>query len=138
MPSGGNLDAASTVLIPLLVSNFGGRIPKALLQIRIRSEGKVLYRKEVRTGEIPDGGLTRLYALDFRTPSPEKPMKLTLHVSLSGGDTDCENAWDLYVFPKSAAPSEDLLCRKNAVVFDECGPEITPLDRTVKSRTPAA
>ena len=123
LPSCVNLDAASTVHIPLLVSNFGGRIPKALLQIRIRSEGEVLYRKEVRTGEIPDGGLTRLYALDFRTPSPEKPMKLTLHVSLSGGDTDCENAWDLYVFPKSAAPSEDLLRRKNAVVFDECGPE---------------
>ena len=44
LPSCVNLDAASAVHIPLLVSNFGGRIPKALLQIRIRSEGEGQYR----------------------------------------------------------------------------------------------
>jgi hypothetical protein len=47
-------------------------------------------------------------------------MTLTLTAQLSGGDTDCENRWDLYVFPKTAAPSARVLKEKNVTVMESC------------------
>ncbi len=119
LPSCVNLGTGVPVRIPVLVSNFGTEIPRALLQIRISGGGKVWYRKEARVGAVPDGALTELYEIAFRTPAAEKPMKLTLHVSLSGGDVDCENEWSLYVFPKSAAPSAAQLRKKGVAVSDD-------------------
>ncbi len=130
LPACVNFTAGTAAEIPVLVSHYGTPIPDALLQIRISGGGKVLYRKEIRTGEIPRGAISELYRIHFRMPECENPMALTLHVSLSGGDTDCDNLWDLYVFPKAAesAPGE------NTAVLRTCtGSELLHLLREGKN-----
>ena len=120
LPACVNYEAGVFAEIPVLVSHYGKEIPKALLQIRIKGGGKVLYRKELRLGTIPRGAITELYKVSFRMPKCGKPMALTLTAALSGGDTDCENSWDLYVFPKNTAPSARLLKEKNVTVMESC------------------
>ena len=120
LPACVNYEAGKKAEIPVLVSHYGKEIPKALLQIRISGGGKVLYRKELRLNEIPRGAVTELYRVSFRMPKCEKPMALTLTAELSGGDTDCENRWDLYVFPKNSAPAERVLKEKNVTVLYDC------------------
>jgi hypothetical protein len=117
LPSPINFEAGETVEIPVLISHYGKPIPKGLLQLRISGESKVLLRKEVRLGEIARGQISELYRLAFRMPKCEKPMALKLTATLAGGDTDCENQWNLYVFPKSFAPSEVALRKQNVEVL---------------------
>ncbi|MBR5446761.1 MAG: hypothetical protein IKV57_11595, partial [Clostridia bacterium] len=121
LPSCVNYEAGAMAEIPVLVSHYGKEIPKALLCIRISDGRKVLFRKELRFGEIPRGAITELYKVSFRMPKSDKPMALTLTATLSGGDTDCENCWDLYVFPKAAVPSARVLKEKNVAVMDSSG-----------------
>ena len=120
LPACINYEAGARVEIPILVSHYGRDIPKALLQIHISDGGRVFYRKELRLGEIPRGAITELHKVAFRMPTCEKPMALTLTAQLSGGDTDCENRWDLYVFPKTVAPSAKLLKEGHVAVMDAC------------------
>lgn len=120
LPSCVNLTAGSTVELPILVSHFGETLPKALLQVRINGGGKVLMRKEIRCGEIPAGEITELLRLSFRVPKTEKPMKLTVTATLSGGDTDAENRWELFSFPKTAAPNARALREHNVKVLSAC------------------
>jgi hypothetical protein len=47
-------------------------------------------------------------------------MALTLTVQLSGGDTDCENRWEVYVFPKTSAPSPKALANRGVRVMESC------------------
>jgi hypothetical protein len=115
-----NFEAGQRVEIPILVSHYGRDIPKARLGIRISGNGKVLYRKDLRFGEIPRGEITELYRLPFRMPRCEKPMALTMTVQLSGGDTDCENRWEVYVFPKTSAPSPKALANRGVKVMESC------------------
>jgi hypothetical protein len=115
-----NFEAGQRVEIPILVSHYGRDIPKARLAIRISGNGRVLYRKEIRFGEIPRGAITELYKVSFRMPKCEKPMSLTLTVQLSGGDTDCENRWEIYVFPKTLAPSAKAIENQNVTVTEDC------------------
>ena len=121
LPDCVNLEEGAALEIPVSVSHYGKDIRKALLQIRISGGGKVLYRKELRLGEIPRGKITKLYTVSFRVPKLEKPAELTLAAQLSGGDTDCENRWQLYAFPKTAAPSSRTLKSNNVTVLDGCG-----------------
>ena len=104
--------------IPLSVSNFGERMEKATLLIRLCSDNKVLLRREVRLGEIKNGCITELYRLDVTLPKCQKPMGLKLKVTLFGGNTDAENEWDLFVFPKASAraPKESTLKAKGVTV----------------------
>lgn len=104
LPSCVNFRTGEKVEIPILVSHYGKTIPHGLLQIRVNGGSSVLYRRELRTGEIARGALLELYRVVVRMPQTVMPMKLTLSVSLSGGDTDCENCWELYVFPKVKKP----------------------------------
>jgi len=121
LPSCINFEAGNSVEIPILVSHYGKRIPKALLQIRINGGGKVLLRKQVRLGEIARGAISELYRISFRMPQCKKPMVLKLAVSLAGGNTDCENQWDLYVFPRvGQKPLANVMCKNNVVVMENC------------------
>ena len=115
-----NYAADDVAEIPLLVSHYGKTLRKSLLQIRISGGGKVLFRKELRPGEIVSGTIRELYRISFRMPKCEKPLALTLTACLSGGDTDCENRWDLYVFPKTSAPTSRELRDTGTVVIDSC------------------
>ena len=90
------------------------------MQIRISGEGSVFYRKEMRLGEIVRGQVSELYRVRFRAPKCLRPMALKISVSLSGGDTDCENQWELYAFPKARPVSSQALMRGNVTVTADC------------------
>lgn len=121
LPESLNLETGAKARIPLLVSHYGGEIPKASLRIRIEGGGKVFYRKELRfgPGEIPRGAITELYTVSFRVPKADKPFAMTLMAELSGGDTDAENRWELWAFPKTAAPSVRELMERNVTVLGD-------------------
>ena len=119
-PSPVNCVAGTTVQIPLLVSNYAEPLSNAQLQIRVNGGGKVLLRKQLRIGQIPAGAITPLHTLSFRVPKVEKPMAMTLTVTLSGGNTDCENCWQLYAFPKTAAPTSKQLKQNHITVLQDC------------------
>lgn len=69
---------------------------------------------------IVAGEITWLYDLVLTMPKFDKPEKLTLSVSLSGGDTDAENEWELYVFPKAAKrPSVKAMRQNKLMVIDD-------------------
>ena len=110
----------SVAQVPLLVSNYADPIPNAQLQIRVNCGKQVLLRKSLRFDLLPAGEITPLHTLSFRIPKFEKPMAMTLTVTLSGGNTDCENSWQLYAFPKTGTPSAKALKAKNVTVLQEC------------------
>lgn len=116
-----NFTCGEKVEIPLLVSHFGKALEKASLQIRLSDGHRVFLRKEIRTGSIPAGKITELYRLAVTMPRSEKPLALKLTVSLSGGDTDAENQWELYVFPKTepALPAKKVLKAHRLTVTGE-------------------
>ena len=99
LPSCRNFVSGSRISVPILVSNYGESLPKATLRLRIASENKVYLRREIRLTDLAAGTLTSLYTLSFKSPKVDTPLKLTLHAELSGGNTDAENEWELYVYP---------------------------------------
>lgn len=115
--------------VPISVSNYGEELEKVTLRIVLRSASTAYLRKTVSVPHIAAGGISRLYQLHFSLPVVDTPQRLTLSVSLSGGNTDTENAWDIWLFPKvrtKAAEStciscENMLTRlrtgKNVVIF---------------------
>lgn len=120
IPACVNYAAGALAEIPVLVSHYGKTIPTAALQIRISAGNEVLLHKEIQTNEISAGAIRELCRISFHMPQCEKPMCLQLTASLSGADTDCENTWQLYVFPKTAAPTKEELQEKNTVVLNTC------------------
>ena len=64
---------------------------------------RVLLRRAVTVPEVTGGALTELYTLKLRLPRTDVPKTLTLTVTLTGGDTDAENVFPIYVFPKPRA-----------------------------------
>ena len=121
LPECVNIEAGAAVEIPILVSNYGEETDGALLQIRVNDGENVIYRLETRTGVIPRGAVTELYRAAFRAPDAQRPKALRLTAALSGGNTDCENAWELYVFPGS----ESISCReepeaRGVTVLEDC------------------
>lgn len=120
LPECRNLDAGAKIQIPILVSNYGEHLSHATLTIRIAENNKVHLRREIRLTDIKAGEITELYRLSFNMPRVQKPMQLKLKVALSGGNTDAENEWDLYVFPKAQKlPSTKALKQANITVTED-------------------
>lgn len=115
-----NYEAGQKVSVPILVSHYAKTLEKATLNITLRSGDKVLLRREIRMGKIENGKITELYTLTFTMPHVEFPKTLTLTTALAGGDTDAENEWMLYVFPKAkrTLPSASILKRANLCISD--------------------
>ncbi|MBE6929691.1 MAG: hypothetical protein E7463_05360 [Ruminococcaceae bacterium] len=119
LPECRNFAAGEKVEIPVLVSNYGKALDRAVLRLRVNAGSDVLLRREVRLSDIPAGAITNLYTLSFTMPRCEKPTALKLTASLSGGNTDAENCWDLYVFPKAEKlPSARALKAAGVIVAD--------------------
>jgi hypothetical protein len=119
LPSCVNVKMGQLVEIPLWISHYGEDLSKATLDIRVSENGNVFVQKRILTDEIGCGIVKELYRLKFRVPSYDKPITLRLEVSLSGGNTDCENTWNLYAFPKTSAPSLKTLRDRVVVVGQE-------------------
>ncbi len=68
------------------------------------SESRVYERGSFAVNNVPNGSIETLGNIEFAAPEVDKPIKLTLHVRLSGGEYEIVNDWDLWVFPKRTAP----------------------------------
>lgn len=115
LPSCLNLEAGTKVEIPILVSNFGERLEKVALTLHLADKHKVYLRKEIRLGEIKNGEVTELYRLLCHMPKCDKPKEIKLTVRLEGGNTNAENEWTLYVFPKAAKIPTDKMLKQSGV-----------------------
>lgn len=106
-----NFNSGEKLTVPIHVSNYGEPLEKAVLRIRLATRDGVLIRKEIRVSDVKPGRITHLYDLDITMPKVNAPAELKLHVSLDGGNTDCDNVWELYVYPKPQAklPSAKIL-----------------------------
>lgn len=113
-----NYESGTMAEIPVLVSHYGKPVSEATLRLRVKGNGKVLLRKDIPIEEVPCGAVSELYRLRFSMPCCDKPMALQLTAMLSGGDLDCENTWDVYVFPHAVAPAMKVLAEKNTVVLN--------------------
>ncbi len=120
LPSCRNVMVGDKVNIPLLVSNYGKAIEKALAIICVKAGNETLLRREVRVTDIPCGEISELYTISFTVPRYTKPEKITIHISLFGGEEDCENSWDLYAFPRAKKlPQDKTLRQNNVIIADE-------------------
>ena len=103
LPRSVNYECGAKVDIPILASHYAKPLEKATLSVRVSAGRSVILRREIRVGAVPSGEITELYRLAFTMPKFDTPAALKLKVSLSGGDTDAENEWELYAFPKAKA-----------------------------------
>lgn len=115
-----NVEDDSWVTIPILASHFGETLSKATLYLRIDVGENVILRKEIKLGVIEKGEIKDLYRFKVHVPKCVKPMKLVVHAALSGGNTDTQNQWEIYAFPKSEKlPSERMLKKKGITVMED-------------------
>ncbi len=121
LPRSVNYLAGERVVIPILVSNYAKALPHATLSIRINMGSKVLVRREVRISDLECGRITELYKLAFTMPRCETPAALKLTATLGGGDTDANNEWELYVFPRRSAtlPTKKAMSEKGVIIADD-------------------
>ncbi len=95
-----NITAGDRLSLPILVSNYGEALRGATLNITVRAGDSVIYRRTLRGLSIPAGEITPLYTAQLVTPKSARPEEIKIRVQLYGGDTDAENSWSLYSFPK--------------------------------------
>ena len=121
LPRSVNYTAGEKVEIPILVSHYGKSLPRATLTVRVSGGGKVIVRREVRISELECGKVSKLYTLAFTMPRCETPMALKLSATLGGGDTDANNEWELYVFPKAkpTLPTKKAMAANNVIIADD-------------------
>ena len=103
MPRNVNIFCGDRISLPILVSNYAEQIRSATLDLRISGGGKVYYRKSVKLANVKVGAISELYTIDFTMPKLDTPMGLTLYATLSGGNVDVNNEWELYAFPRVKA-----------------------------------
>lgn len=119
LPALRNLSAGERVELPILVSHYGASLSRARLTLRLSDGRRVLLRRTLSVGPIERGELSSLYRLTFTVPRLSKPATLTLTATLSGGDTDAENVWQLYAFPKATALPGERLLRASGLTVSE-------------------
>lgn len=118
LPKCVNFNSGDKADLPILVSNYGETIEKATVSVRISGEKKVYLRREIKVGEIKRGELKELCHISLTMPKVEKPEALKLVATLGGGNTDINNEWELYLFPKvKANPPSKKAQRAAGVIF---------------------
>ena len=100
LPNLRNYTAGESIILPILVSNYGKRIEKATLNLRVKADGMTVLRREIRISDIENGKISELYKLKFTLPRVETPVKITVSATLWGGNTDAENEWEIFAYPK--------------------------------------
>ena len=107
LPKIPNYNLGDKVTLPILVSNYGEELDSATLNVRVNAGGKVIFRREIRVGKVESGKISELYTAEFNIPRFGKPAKLTITATLFGGNTDAENVWDIFAFPKAELMPSD-------------------------------
>lgn len=119
LPRSRNLTAGDRLELPILLSHYGEDLKRATLTLRVSDGQRVYARRTIPTGAIASGSLCELYRLAVTAPRTDTPLTLTLTATLSGGNTDAENSWELYVFPRVKPTSATALRRAGVTVATE-------------------
>lgn len=101
LPQSLNYECGQKANIPMLVSHYADAIDNAVLNVRLTANGKVFLRKTVRVQNLKAGAITKLCELNFTMPKSDIPLGIKLIATLNGGNTDVENEWELYAYPKA-------------------------------------
>lgn len=117
-PRVANFAAGAPISLPISVSHYGDDLASATLTVTLRDGHRVYLRRRIACRDIKSGSLTELYRLTARAPKVDRPTELILSVTLSGGNTDAENEWQLYVFPKPASVSTATLRQSGVTVAE--------------------
>ena len=131
LPECRNFSAGEQVKFPLLVSNYGEPLDEATLSVRVNSGNKVIFRDTRTVKAVNNGTITELYTIDFTMPECEKPEKLVIYASLSGGNTDTHNDWDIYAFPKMQTANECGVAVLNDISLSELSEKMANGERVV-------
>lgn len=102
-----NYRGREQVRLQLSVSNYSPNVFKdATLAWRINRGTEVLQRGNRSTGEIEQGQIVPLGALEFALPDPAGPEKFQVQIELKAGGKICTNQWEAWVYP-SRSPTVD-------------------------------
>ncbi len=101
LPQSLNYECGQKANIPVFVSHYADAIDNAILSIRLTANGKVFLRKTVRVQNLKAGEITKLCDLNFTMPKSDIPLGIKLNATLNGGNTDVENEWEIYAYPKA-------------------------------------
>ena len=124
LPYNVNFECKEKASFPILISNYGSTIEKAQLNIVLKSEERVFFKKSVAVSDIASGEITALHTLDIRMPESEKPIGLKLSVTLISDEKLINNEWELYVFPKaSSVIKKKKLAAENLAVYEDISAE---------------
>lgn len=119
LPKNRNVFAGSKLELPILLSNYSSFIDKATLILRVSVGGYTLLRKEIRLSNIEAGKITNLYTAELNLPRTDSAETVKISARLSGNDVEAENAWELYLFPKSKEPSKKSLAAAGVTVCED-------------------
>lgn len=90
----------------VMISYYGkDAVPKGSLECEIKdANGKILWKKNLETGNLPIGKVTTVSDLDFAWPEVDKNSKLNLSLRFTGSGCDIDNDWDFWVFKHQEPP----------------------------------
>ena len=131
LPECRSFSSGARVDLPILVSNYGEGLAEATLSVRVNSENKVIFRDTKILTDVANGKISELYTLSLQLPEVQKPQKLVISVSLSGGNTDTHNDWDIYVFPKMQTADECGVAVLNDISLSELSEKMAKGERVV-------
>ena len=125
LPRSVNYECGARVEIPVLASHYAAPLERATLTLRVTAGKSVILRREIRVSNLAAGAITELYRLAFTMPKFDTPTALKLNVGLHGGDTDAENEWELYAFPKAkpAMPTKKSEAASGVIVREDMSAE---------------
>ena len=110
-----NFESGSEIKFNVYTSHYGKqKLWDSTLTIRLFENRKVILRENVTIDEIENGKVSNIHEFSRHLPEVDKPVALTLKISLDGGETYADNEWEIYVFPKASKKNSDklLICEK--------------------------
>ena len=103
-----NVTAGETKRVAFSISNYAGDAPSACLQVALvdanTAESVSVASASWPDTTIPNGRVSPLKTLAFAFPESAEPRKYILKAEFSGGPVSARNEWEIYAFPKVAAP----------------------------------
>lgn len=86
------------------LSNYAAAAPSATLAVAlVDAQGREAFVRTLSVGDVANGTLSRLAAIDLPMPVTDAPADYRLRARLTGGPVQAENEWELYAFPSVAA-----------------------------------
>ena len=102
-----NVTAGETKKVAFSLSNYGGEIPSARIEVRLEEAdgGRCAWSGARSVGTVANGRLSPLAGFGVEFPASGEVRKYILRATVAGGSKEVENEWEMYAFPAvSPAP----------------------------------